>query len=49
VRITSFDIEQGWFEARNGEGIHRFFMKDYGITPVMREPTWKPEDTGITE
>ena len=46
VEITSFDIEQGWFEADDGAGKERYFMKDYGVKPEMRDATWKPENNG---
>ena len=46
VRITSFDIGEGWFEADDGAGKERYFMKDYGIKPEMRDATWKPENSG---
>jgi len=46
VKITSFDIGEGWFEANDGVRGERYFMKDYGITPVMRDATWKPENNG---
>jgi len=46
VRVSAFDVSEGWFEAEDGAGKERYFMKDYGIKPIIREATWEPESNG---
>jgi len=46
VRVTSFDVFEGWFEADDGVRKERYFMKDYGIKPIIREATWEPGNNG---
>ncbi|MFH1710679.1 MAG: hypothetical protein ABH840_00020 [Nanoarchaeota archaeon] len=44
IRIDSFDVDEGWFDAHNNGGVDRYFMKDYGVRSMSETSTWEPEN-----